>query len=109
MGLTDLSNTVPLQLPVQGDSSNGHMFQVLFPDEAELQRVRSGLAGEGILAVTHYVPLHSSPQGVLVGKSTLQENSITDRVASGLLRMPMFPGLENQINRIIDVLYRLYK
>jgi dTDP-4-amino-4,6-dideoxygalactose transaminase len=108
VGLLDLSRKVPMQLPLQGGSSNAHMFQIILPDEAELQRVKSGLGEEGVVAVTHYVPLHSSPKGLLVGKSTLQNGSNTDKIASGLLRLPLFPGLEIQVNKIIDVLYRLY-
>jgi dTDP-4-amino-4,6-dideoxygalactose transaminase len=108
VGLLDLSQRVSLQLPSRVDSSNGHMFQVILPNEAELQRIRIGLWDEGIVAVTHYVPLHNSPKGRLVSRSTLPENSNTERVASGLLRLPLFASLENRIHDVISALYKLY-
>ena len=107
-GLLDLSQRVSLQLPSRVDSSNGHMFQVILPDEVELQRIRRGLGDEGIVAVTHYVPLHNSPKGRLVSRSTLPQNSKTERVASGLLRLPLFVSLEDRINDVMSALYKLY-
>jgi dTDP-4-amino-4,6-dideoxygalactose transaminase len=106
--LLDLSKRVSLELPSRFDSSNGHMFQIILPNEAELQRIRSGLANEGIVAVTHYVPLHNSPKGRLVSRSTLKQNSNTERVASGLLRLPLFVSLEDRIHDVISALYKLY-
>jgi len=107
-GLLDLSQRVPLILPSRVDSSNGHMFQIILPDEDELQRVRRGLLDDGVLAVTHYVPLHNSPKGALVSRSTLPTNSNTERVASGLLRLPLFASLENRVYEVMSALYKLY-
>jgi dTDP-4-amino-4,6-dideoxygalactose transaminase len=108
IGLQDLSQSSSLQLPSRADSSNGHMFQIILPDEVELQRIRRGLGDEGIAAVTHYVPLHNSPKGRLVSRSTLPQNSNTERVASGLLRLPLFVSLEDRINDVMSALYKLY-
>lgn len=107
-GLLDLSRRVSLQLPTRVDVSNGHMFQVILPNDDELQRIRRGLDDQGIVAVTHYVPLHNSPKGKLVSRSTLPNNSNTDIVASGLLRLPLFASLDNRINDVISALYKLY-
>ena len=107
-GLFDLSQRVPLNLPSRFDSSNGHMFQIILPDESERQRIRSGLGDEGVVAVTHYVPLHNSAKGILVSRSTLPNNSHTERVASGLLRLPLFASLGNRVFDVISALYKLY-
>jgi len=46
---------------------NAHLFYVLFHDEQTRDRVMNLLKGEGINAVFHYVPLHSSPVGLGLG------------------------------------------
>ena len=107
-GFLDLAQRVSLQLPSSVGSSNGHMFQIILPSEAELQRIIHGLRQEGIVAVTHYVPLHNSPNGKLVSRSTLPQNSNTESVASGLLRLPLFASLDNRIHDVITALYKLY-
>jgi dTDP-4-amino-4,6-dideoxygalactose transaminase len=108
VGLLDLSQRVSLQLPFRADSSNGHMFQIILPNDAELQRIRRGLVDDGIVAVTHYVPLHNSTKGKLVSRNTLPNNSNTEKVASGLLRLPLFVSLENRIYDVISALHKLY-
>jgi dTDP-4-amino-4,6-dideoxygalactose transaminase len=62
--------------------------------------------GEGVLATFHYVPLHSSPFGRALGAAPL-ELPVTDRVAGGLLRLPLHPLLrDEEVERVIDAVRR---
>lgn len=66
-----------------------HMFYLLMATEAHRQHLIDHLKAEGILAVSHYVPLHGSPIGRRYGGDHAH-CPVTDAVASRLLRLPFF-------------------
>jgi dTDP-4-amino-4,6-dideoxygalactose transaminase len=83
---------------------NGHMYYILVPSEAERRRVLEGLKENGIGAVFHYVPLHSSPAGLRFGRAH-GDLSLTTSLSQRLLRLPMWLGLsEVQQQRVCEVL-----
>jgi dTDP-4-amino-4,6-dideoxygalactose transaminase len=83
---------------------NGHMYYILVPSEAERRRVLGGLKENGIGAVFHYVPLHSSPAGLRFGRAH-GDLSLTTSLSQRLLRLPMWLGLsEVQQQRVCEVL-----
>lgn len=67
--------------------TNAHNFYVLLRSEREREGLRRHLRERKISAVFHYVPLHSSPMGQLVGR-TPDALPVTDSVAARLLRLP---------------------
>ena len=48
---------------------NAHMYYVLLSPGADCQRILTEFGRKNILAVSHYVPLHSSPAGKLYGRA----------------------------------------
>ena len=83
---------------------NGHMYYILVPSEAERRRVLEGLKENGIGAVFHYVPLHSSPAGLRFGRAH-GDLSLTTSLSQRLVRLPMWLGLsEPQQQRVCEVL-----
>ena len=83
---------------------NGHMYYILVPSEAERRGVLEGLKENGIGAVFHYVPLHSSPAGLRFGRAH-GDLSLTTSLSQRLLRLPMWLGLsEPQQQRVCEVL-----
>lgn len=66
-----------------------HMFYVLMPSPESRGRLVAHLKGQGILAVSHYVPLHNSPVGRTFGGGDAS-CPVTERVADTLLRLPFF-------------------
>jgi dTDP-4-amino-4,6-dideoxygalactose transaminase len=83
---------------------NGHMYYILVPSEAERPRVLEGLKENGIGAVFHYVPLHSSPAGMRFGRAH-GELALTTALSQRLIRLPMWFGLsEAQQQRVVEVL-----
>ena len=60
---------------------------------AERQKVLDGLKENGIHAVFHYVPLHSSPAGMRFGRAH-GDLSLTTSLSERLVRLPMWLGLE---------------
>jgi dTDP-4-amino-4,6-dideoxygalactose transaminase len=53
------------------------------------------------MATFHYVPLHSAPHGRSLGWSDAAL-PVTDRVAGGLVRLPLHPLLEDaEVERVV--------
>jgi len=78
-----------------GLSGNGHLFYILLPDEATRAALIRHLGEAGILAVFHYVPLHSSPAGQRFGRTGSAMN-VTDSVSARLLRLPLYYEMSEQ-------------
>jgi dTDP-4-amino-4,6-dideoxygalactose transaminase len=79
---------------------NAHLFYVLFHDEQTRDRIMNQLKGAGILAVFHYVPLHSSPVGLGLGYRK-EDLPVTEEMSGRLLRLPMYAGMRDGENRYI--------
>ena len=104
--LKSFEDTGKIQLPVVPDYAehNAHLFYVLFHDEQTRDRVMNQLKGKGILAVFHYVPLHSSPVGLGLGNRK-EDLPVTEEMSGRLLRLPMYAGMrENELSPIINTL-----
>jgi dTDP-4-amino-4,6-dideoxygalactose transaminase len=69
-----------------------HMFYVLMPSLEVRQHLKDHLGARGILAVSHYVPLHNSAMGVASGGYEGQ-CPVTERVSECLLRLPFFTDM----------------
>jgi dTDP-4-amino-4,6-dideoxygalactose transaminase len=69
-----------------------HMFYLIMPSVERRQALISHLAGRGILAVFHYLPLHLSPMGLRLGGRE-GDCPVTESVADRLLRLPFFTGM----------------
>ncbi len=81
---------------------NAHMYYILLPDLESRSRLIAALKHERIQAVFHYVPLHSAPAGLKYGR-TSGKMDITEDQSERLLRLPLWLGLEDQQQRVIDV------
>lgn len=94
-----------LRLPERNISGhNAHIFQVRLADGERRHAYLKGLAAAGIQAVTHYVPLHNSPFGSKVGRSS-GSLSVTQNVSETLFRLPLWIGLDPE--RVVEGLLRV--
>jgi dTDP-4-amino-4,6-dideoxygalactose transaminase len=85
---------------------NGHIYYVLAPDRASRDAAFATLRAQEIGALSHYVPLHSSPAGRRFAR-THGELTRTDAVSDRLIRLPMFVDLnELALDRVADALAR---
>jgi dTDP-4-amino-4,6-dideoxygalactose transaminase len=81
---------------------NAHMYYLLLEDREARDGLIADLAGRGIQAVFHYVPLHSSPAGRRFGRAD-GPLPVTDSASDRLVRLPLWPGLtDDQVDRIAD-------
>jgi dTDP-4-amino-4,6-dideoxygalactose transaminase len=79
-----------------------HMFYVIMPSFESRQALISHLAGLGILAVFHYLPLHLSPMGLRFGGRE-GDCPVTEDLADRLVRLPFFTGMtSSERSEVID-------
>jgi len=74
---------------------NAHMYYVLLSPDIERQKVLELMKQQGVHAVFHYVPLHSSTAGQRFGRvhGTMIH---TDSLPQALIRLPLWCGISEQ-------------
>ncbi len=108
--LSPLANEGYIDLPVIPDECqhNAHMFYIKTKDIGERSLLISYLKENGISAVFHYIPLHSSPAGLQFGRFH-GEDKYTTKESERLLRLPMYYGLsEEEISFVCDKVKEFY-
>ncbi len=108
--LAPLAERGMLRLPVtpQHCSTNFHMFHILTADVEERTALIAHLRAAGILAVFHYVPLHSSPFAQRHGLPQTAR-PVTDNVSARLLRLPMYFDLtDTQVAKVAGAVLDFY-
>ena len=88
---------------------NYHMFYLLL-GSLELRTALIGRLREaGVLAVFHYVPLHTSPMGSSLGyvEGMLP---VTESISDRLLRLPIYPSLTaDEIGVVVHAIYSFFR
>jgi dTDP-4-amino-4,6-dideoxygalactose transaminase len=110
-GLAGLMTTRNIELPAVPDSAqqNGHMFYLKARDIDERTKLIDYLMSQGVMAVFHYVPLHSSKAGKLYGRFE-SEDQCTTRESERLVRLPLFYNMkDSEVMRVIDAVNDFYK
>ena len=108
--LKELENKGLLSLPYipKGCAHNAHMFYIKVKDLDERTRLISYLKENGVNAVFHYIPLHSSPAGKELSYFSGKDR-YTTRESERLLRLPLYYGMGNNVERVVEVLNRFWK
>ncbi len=92
-----------IRLPIIPEyaENNAHLFYILFESETVRNSMIKKIQKQGIHAVFHYVPLHSSPMGQRYGyvKGDLP---ITEDLCRRLMRLPIFAGIELKEQEFIN-------
>ena len=84
------------------------MFYIKTADIEERSALISFLKENGIMAVFHYIPLHTAPAGMRFGRFH-GEDEYTTKESERLLRLPMFYALtEDQVTYICDKVKEFY-
>lgn len=83
---------------------NAHMYYILLPTIDVRTALVSHLKSKGIHAVFHYTPLHSSVMGLKHGR-TSGDLTYTSDLSERLLRLPLWLGLEEHQQEVIQEVY----
>ena len=90
-------------------ASNGHIFYIITGSLTERTKLSEHLKKFGIMAVFHYVPLHSSLAGKQFGKAS-GSMMITDDIAGRLLRLPMYYEMsEKDVEYVAESIKAFYQ
>lgn len=108
--LKELAQSGRIALPTIPTSCqhNGHMFYIKCKDLAERTALLMHMKQSDILAVFHYVPLHSAPAGLQFGRFHGKDR-YTTRESERLVRLPMWYGMrKNTTSQIIASLHTFF-
>lgn len=109
--LKPLAERGRIELPFipEGCTGNGHMYYIKVKDIGERTELIHFLAEDGIMAVFHYIPLHSAPAGKRFG-TFFGEDRYTTRESERLLRLPMYYELEpDDVSEITGKVKEFYR
>lgn len=108
--LTPLKQSGKLDLPyIPSDCvHNAHMFYIKCKDINERSKLIDYLKSCGIMAIFHYIPLHSSPAGLKFGVFS-GEDVYTTKESERLLRLPLYYQLSHSdIEVICQEIFNFY-
>ncbi|UJL45466.1 dTDP-4-amino-4,6-dideoxygalactose transaminase [Virgibacillus sp. NKC19-16] len=74
---------------------NAHMFYIKTRDKHERSDLINYLKENGVMSVTHYVPLHSAHAGQKYGRF-IGKDTYTTESSERLLRLPLYYGIEKE-------------
>lgn len=110
-GMTELAQSGRISLPIipPNCQHNGHMFYIKCKDLAERTALLTHMKHNDILAVFHYVPLHSAPAGLQFSRFH-GEDRYTTQESERLVRLPMWYGMESEVQRhVINAVKTFYQ
>lgn len=90
-------------IPAECEHS-AHLYYILLAKAEWRGAFIDHLKNSGIHATFHYVPLHNSPAGLRFGRRS-GELPVTEDVAARLVRLPVWPGLEQHLDRILEAVH----
>ena len=110
-GLQDLAAKERIVLPAvpEGCVHNAHMFYIRTKDLPERTALIEYLKERGILAVFHYIPLHTAPAGLRFGRFH-GEDRYTTKESERLVRLPMFFDLTpEEADDVLTAVHDFYR
>lgn len=109
--LQPLTNEGRIELATipEGCTHNAHMFYLKTSGLEERTALLEHLKNRDILAVFHYVPLHSAKAGVAFGRFH-GENFFTTNESERLVRLPMWFGIDEEAQQqVVDAILEFYQ
>lgn len=109
--LEELAKAGKIELPFipEDCTHNAHMFYLKCKDLEERTALIQFLNKNNIMAVFHYVPLHTAPAGLKYGRFH-GEDKYTTKESERLVRLPLYYGLEREkVEYIIDKVKAFYE
>lgn len=81
---------------------NAHMYYIVLPTQEKRNEVLDKLKENGIGAVFHYIPLHTSPVGIKLGYKK-GDLPVTEEYSGRLLRLPLYADMtEEDVKCVIN-------
>lgn len=109
-GLSDLAERGFITMPQVPDNCqhNAHMFYIKCKNLKERQALLAHIKAQDILAVFHYVPLHSAPAGQQYSRFH-GEDRYTTQESEKLVRLPLWYGMGSDVQaRVVEAIRTFY-
>lgn len=109
-GFRELAAAGHIELPVipEGCAHNAHMYYIKAKDLEERTALIAFLKTRGVNAVFHYIPLHSAPAGLKMGRFH-GEDRYTTRESERLARLPLYYGITDEdVDTVIAAVKEFY-
>ncbi len=107
-GIADEGKIIIPNIP-EHCSHNAHMFYIKTQESKQREKLLKYLNNKGILAIFHYIPLHTAKGGKAFGVFR-GKDIFTSTESSKLLRLPLYYGLKtSEVNYIVDCIIDFYK
>lgn len=99
-----------IELPMIPDGCvhNAHMFYIKVRNLKERTRMINFLKDRDVNAVFHYIPLHTAPAGQRFGVFC-GEDIFTTKESERLIRLPMYYGLGDDVEKVVKEIFNFYK
>jgi dTDP-4-amino-4,6-dideoxygalactose transaminase len=105
LGDLELSGLVRRPIVPSDCAHSGHLYYLLLPEPDLRDGFIDALRARGVQAVFHYVPLHSSPAGLKLGRAA-DRLPVTEDASARLVRLPMWSGLGRyRLNRVVNAVH----
>ena len=89
--------------------TNYHIFHLILPTGEIRNALMKYLKENQILAIFHYIPLHSSPMGLKMGNHP-EDLAITEDLAARILRLPLYFELTiEQVEYIVRKVFEFFE
>lgn len=109
-GLIELAQAGHITLPTipSNCKHNGHMFYIKCKNLVERTALLAHMKQNNIMAVFHYVPLHSAPAGLQYSRFH-GEDRYTTQESERLIRLPMWYGMKKElIDQVIVAVHSFF-
>jgi len=95
-GFERMENAGVLTRPVVPDTCrhNAHMYYIILPNLKTRTYLLDNVRRQGIDAIFHYIPLHSSPAGKKYGRAH-GDLKVTCSMSDRIVRLPLWIGMDN--------------
>lgn len=105
--LADVGNIEVPYIP-DGCKHNAHMFYIKAKNLEERSRLISFLKENGVMAVFHYIPLHTAPAGLKYGRFH-GKDEYTTKESERLVRLPLYYNMQEQdVEAVIKLVKKFY-
>ena len=86
---------------------NAHMFYIVLSKDIKRELVITKFNRSNIGAISHYVPLHSSPAGRKYARTASNMN-VTNFISRKIIRLPLWIGLEDKdIEKVVNIFKKI--
>lgn len=105
----EIKGFISLPCVEEPGNHNGHIFYIVTNTRKTRDNLLQVLKENGIYAIFHYVPLHTSKAGKKYGRTSGNLFN-TERASDCVIRLPLYYNIgQSTIEKIVEIIFTFYK